>query len=85
LGRSPACQLSVSQDAGLIRVTRLNGSQFYINAEMIRFVEATPDTVISLTDGVKLVVRETPQLIVDEVIAYRQQVHSARLTNPEVV
>ncbi|MBI3762811.1 MAG: flagellar FlbD family protein [Chloroflexi bacterium] len=67
----------------MIRVTRLNGSKLYVNADMIRFVEATPDTVISLVDDVKIVVRETPEAIVDDVVAYRQRVHGSRLVNRE--
>ncbi len=37
----------------MIKVTRLNGKQLYINAELIRTLEGTPDTVISLTDGTR--------------------------------
>ncbi len=63
----------------MIPVTRLNGSQFYVNAEMIKYVEATPDTVITLTDGAKLVVREAPAAVAQAVIAYRRQVQADRL------
>lgn len=59
----------------MIPVTRFNGSKLYVNAEMIRFVEGTPDTVISLADGTKIVVRESAEKVVAEVIAYRQQVN----------
>lgn len=59
----------------MIPVTRFNGSQLYVNADMIRFVESTPDTVISLMDGTKIVVRESAQKIVAEIIAYRQQIN----------
>jgi flagellar protein FlbD len=59
----------------VIRVTRLNGSVFFVNAEMVEFVEATPDTVMTLTDGTKLVVRESPDAIVKQILVYRQQTH----------
>jgi len=59
----------------MIEVTRLNGTNLYVNAEMIEFVEATPDTVISLADGKKLIVLESPGDIADAVIQYRQQIH----------
>ncbi len=59
----------------MILVTRFNGSQLYVNAELIQTVEGTPDTVITLTTGVKLVVHETPQVILDRIIAYRRQIH----------
>ncbi|NOZ06852.1 MAG: flagellar FlbD family protein [Chloroflexi bacterium] len=58
----------------MIEVTRLNGTNLYVNAEMIEFVEATPDTIISLTDGRKLIVLESPGDIADAVIRYRQQI-----------
>jgi len=46
-----------------------------VNAEMIVFVEATPDTVISLANGEHVVVRESPQAVVDGVIEYRRAIH----------
>ena len=42
----------------MINVTRLNGKQIMINAELIESVEETPDTVVTLTDGKKFVVKE---------------------------
>ncbi|HHX43198.1 MAG TPA: flagellar FlbD family protein [Chloroflexi bacterium] len=60
----------------MIPVTRLNGVPIHVNAEMIVFVEATPDTVISLANGDRVVVRETPQSVVDAVIAYRRAIHN---------
>jgi flagellar protein FlbD len=63
----------------VIPITRLNGSKFYVNAELIRYVEGTPDTVISLIDGVKLVVRESPAQVVASIVAYRRQVHAGPL------
>ena len=61
----------------MILITRLNGSQFYVNAELIRFVEGTPDTVISLIDGVKLVVRERPALIIERILTYRREANAS--------
>lgn len=61
----------------VILVTRLNGSQFYVNAELIRIVEGTPDTVISMIDGVKLIVREAPDRVIERIILYRRQVNTA--------
>lgn len=59
----------------MIKVTRLNGSQLYVNAEMICFVEATPDTVVSLENGEKVVVRESREQLVAAIIAYQRRVH----------
>lgn len=57
----------------MIKVTRLNGKVFYINAELIQFVEATPDTVISFTNDVKIVVRESVDVVVGRIKAYKQE------------
>lgn len=62
----------------MIKVTRLNNSELWVNAEMIEFIEATPDTVISLTSHTKLVVKEPPQVIVDAVVAYRRRIFNQR-------
>lgn len=58
----------------MIHVTRLNGSQFVVNAELIREVEATPDTVVTLTTGTKLLVRESVDEVVRAVIQYRRDI-----------
>ncbi|MDP4153157.1 MAG: flagellar FlbD family protein [Bacillota bacterium] len=58
----------------MIKVTRLNGKEFYINCELIEFMEETPDTVISMTTGKKLVVTETTQQVLDLIIAYKRKV-----------
>lgn len=43
----------------MIEVTKLNGTKFLINSNLIGIVEETPDTVITLTDGKKYIVKET--------------------------
>ncbi len=58
----------------MIRVTRLNGKETVLNAELIETVEATPDTVISLTTGRRLLVKEEPDEIVRRVMIYRQAI-----------
>ena len=58
----------------MIAVTRLNGQQFMVNAELVELVESTPDTIISLTTGKKFMVRETVEDVVDRIIQYRRQV-----------
>ncbi|NMC54061.1 MAG: flagellar FlbD family protein [Chloroflexi bacterium] len=60
----------------MILVTRLNGSKFFINAELIRTIESTPDTVITLVDDMKLVVKESPELVVERVVEYRRKVRA---------
>ncbi|MBI4230908.1 MAG: flagellar FlbD family protein [Planctomycetes bacterium] len=54
----------------MIRLTRLNGKEFVVNAEMIQFIESTPDTVVTLVNNEKVVVREEVQEVVDRAIRY---------------
>ena len=54
----------------MIKVTRLGGKELVVNADLIRFVEATPDTILSLTTGEKLVVQESVDEIIRRVIEY---------------
>ena len=54
----------------MIRVTRLDGRELAVNAKLIRFVEATPDTILSLTSGEKVVVRESVDEIIRRCIEY---------------
>jgi flagellar protein FlbD len=58
----------------LVLVTRLNGKDFYVNPDLVAFIEETPDTVITLTDGRKLVVSEEALLIIKRIIDYRREV-----------
>ena len=45
----------------MIEVTRLNGTQILVNADLIELVEETPDTVITFTTGRKIIVKESRQ------------------------
>ena len=58
----------------MIFVTRTNGTKLYINPELIQTVESTPDTIVTLLDNKKLIVRDTPQDIADRFIEYRRKV-----------
>jgi len=58
----------------VIYVTRLDGSTLVVNADLIETVEHTADTVITLLDGKKLVVKTTVEAVVESVIAYRQAI-----------
>lgn len=59
----------------MIKVTRLNHSEIVLNAELIETVEATPDTVITLTNGKKLVVSEEVDEIIRRVVEYRRHAY----------
>lgn len=57
----------------MIKVTRLNGVEYWLNPHLIETLERTPDTTITLITGKKLVVKEAPQEILREIIEYRQK------------
>ncbi|MCS7241150.1 MAG: flagellar FlbD family protein [Candidatus Caldatribacterium sp.] len=57
----------------MIELTRLNGSVFVLNADLIETIEATPDTVISLVTGKKYVVREKVAEVIDRIVEFRRK------------
>ena len=60
----------------MIRLTRLNGSEFLLNCEQIKCVESTPDSVVTLLSGEKIVVREVAEEIVDRVVDYGRRLRA---------
>ena len=61
----------------MIEVTRLNKKEFVLNCDWIETVEATPDTVITLTNGKKYVVAENVDDIVKKVVEYKRKIFCA--------
>ena len=59
----------------MIKLTRLNGEQFILNADLIRYVESRPDTFVTLTTGERVVVAETMDEVMMRAIAYQQAKH----------
>ena len=62
----------------MIRLTRLNKRPFVVNCELIKFVEETPDTVITLLSNEKIVVSESTDEVVDRVIEYGRRLRVFR-------
>ena len=58
----------------MIELTKLNDIKFTVNAELIEMVEEVPDTVITLTTGKKIFVKESRQNIKNLVILYKQEI-----------
>lgn len=56
----------------MIRLTRLAGEPFILNAELIRYVEKRPDTFITLTTGERLIVRESMDEVMRRAIEYQR-------------
>ena len=58
----------------MIKLTRLNGSQMWMNADLIASIEQRPDTTVTLVDGRHLVVQETPADVVAELAQFRASI-----------
>jgi flagellar protein FlbD len=58
----------------MINLTRLNGQAFVVNAEKIRYVEQTPDTLVCCDNGEKMMVKETLQEVIRRSIDYARMV-----------
>lgn len=63
----------------MVKLTRLDGRELIVNANLIELVEANPDTVITLITNKKYLVRETPEEIVEKTIAYYSTAGNPRL------
>lgn len=59
----------------MIRLTRLGGEAFILNADLIRYVEARPDTFVTLIDGDRIVVRESMDEVLRRAVVYQQAKH----------
>jgi flagellar protein FlbD len=58
----------------MIPLHRLSGVEFFLNPDLILTVESTPDTLITLTNGVKLLVLETPERLSEQIRVWRRSV-----------
>jgi flagellar protein FlbD len=59
----------------MIELTRLQNQKIVVNADLIEFVEATPDTLVSTTSGKKMLVKETVEEVVRRFVEYKRQIH----------
>lgn len=57
----------------MISVTRLDGKKYWINPHMIESMEKMPDLTITLLSGKKVVVRDSPEEIIEQIISYRNR------------
>jgi flagellar protein FlbD len=57
----------------MIELTRLNGSPLMVNSDLIKTAEASPDTMLTLITGEKMIVRETCQEVMERIMAYRSR------------
>jgi flagellar protein FlbD len=58
----------------VIQLTRLNGNPIALNSDLIKFVENAPDTVITLINGEKVIVRENSEDVIHRIVDFRRSV-----------
>jgi uncharacterized protein YlzI (FlbEa/FlbD family) len=58
----------------VIQLTRLNGNPIALNSDLIKFVENAPDTVITLINGEKIIVRENSDDVIHRIVEFRRAV-----------
>jgi flagellar protein FlbD len=57
----------------MIELTKLQNQKIVVNAELIEFIESTPDTMITTTSGKKLIVKESVEEVIEKVVRYRRR------------
>jgi flagellar protein FlbD len=60
----------------MIELTRLNGNVMMLNSDLIKTAESSPDTMLTLINGEKIIVRETREEVTERVLAYRARLLS---------
>ena len=58
----------------MIPVTKLDGSKYWINPHMIESMEQNPDLTITFLSGKKIVLKDNPDAVIQEIISYRRQI-----------
>ena len=58
----------------MIKVTRLNGKEYYINPHQIESIEVRPDTTLMMLSGKHVVVREIVDELIDSIVEYRRRI-----------
>lgn len=58
----------------MIYVTKLNNDEIVINADLIEVIEETPNTIITLTTGKKIIIKDSIKDIIDKVITYKRKI-----------
>jgi len=82
MGGAPLFLLAARSDIMLfvIELTRFNGTKFYLNADLVEYIEATPDTVITLNSGKRHLVKEDVLTVVERILAYQRRIHYIPVT-----
>lgn len=60
----------------MVRLTRLNNSELVVNAELIELLESSPDTIVTLSTGQKLMVKESVDDVIEKIVEYKRKILS---------
>lgn len=63
----------------MIELTRLNGTRFWLNANLIEQMESAPDTVITLTTGNNIIVKESINDVIERIVGYHTRVEKIQV------
>ena len=66
----------------MIELTKLNGESFILNAGLVESIEATPDTIVRLTNGKRFIVREKVSEVVERAIEFERRIHYISIPQP---
>lgn len=69
----------------MVEVTRLNGQNVILNGDLIELIEAKPDTIVSLTTGRKIIVREAVDELIQKIFDYRRMLLADPLSHNDVL
>lgn len=62
----------------MIRVTKINNIEILLNSDLIETIEQTPNTVLTMVNGKKIIVKETSHEVYDRIIDFRSKIYSNR-------
>lgn len=63
----------------MIKVKRLNDKEFVVNSDLILYIEETPDTVITLTTGQKIIVVDSVDNVIEKVVEYKSKINTCEI------
>jgi len=66
----------------MIELHRLQNQKIIVNADLIEFLESTPDTIVSTTMGKKIIVKESVDEVIEKIIAYKRLIASPKKRRP---
>jgi flagellar protein FlbD len=69
-------------EAPVIALRRLNNEPIMVNPDLIEFLESTPDTVVTLTSGNKLLVRDSMDEVREKIVEFKRRIHGPDAQSP---